>query len=75
MTKKTLKKLTDKQKGYLESTSNYYKASIENKDFRIMEYWNGKVLGYIDALKDCGLIDPYEVDLLRHYYMDSAERK
>ena len=69
MSKKTLKKLTDKQKGYLESTSKYYKASIENKDFRIMEYWNGKVLGYIDAIKDLGTIDEYEEYLLNRYYI------
>lgn len=68
MIKKVLRKLTDKQKESLSSSSLYYEGCQENTDKVATAYWKGKTQGYIDALYDLGQITRVEKELLSLHY-------
>ena len=68
MTKKALAKLTDIQKDMLLTYQNYLKISSENRDNISAVAWKNKILGYAEALRDCGQITERERMAIVIYY-------
>ncbi len=68
MTKRALNKLTDIQKDTLLTYQNYFKMSSENGDKISVVAWKNKILGYAEALRDCGQITERERMAIVIYY-------
>ena len=68
MTKKAIAKLTDTQKSVLTTFQTYYKRSKENNNRIDETAWKNKILGYAEALRDCGQITERERMAVVIYY-------
>ncbi len=68
---KALNKLTDVQIDALTTFSNYYKLHSEsehNGEYGMCA-WENKLLGYLEALRDCGQITELDRMKIGTYYL------
>lgn len=68
MTKKTLEKLTDRQKGTLTTFQTYYRLSKDNENRVDEAAWKGRILGYAESIRDSGQITERERMAIVIYY-------
>jgi len=68
MTKRALRKLTDTQKDVLDTYRNYYLRAKENENRIDSTAFKNKILGYVEALRDCGQITERERMAVVIYY-------